>query len=130
MSSRVDGGVPRHFITSDDVRSAASRNQSHMTLPQNCTVTDEARELALKFSIRLDDAGAVKRSPAEGPPAQRPNGAAAVAAGRQTSADDTSGRVVEAVTQVLEELKLGERKAALLPIIVRQVIAGLTANRS
>jgi hypothetical protein len=37
---------------------------------------------------------------------------------------------VEAFTQVLEGLNLGERKAALLPTIVRRVFAGLAANRS
>ncbi|THD63403.1 MAG: hypothetical protein E7813_18435 [Bradyrhizobium sp.] len=101
-----------------------------MTIPQNCTVTDEARELALKFSIRLENAGAAKQAPVANSPAQRPNNALAPAADQQTWPEDTNRRVVEAVTQVLEELNLVERKAALLPTIIRRVFAGLAANRS
>lgn len=130
MSGRDDMRQPRQFVTSDDVRSAAARNESHIVLPQNCTVTDEARELALKFSIRLDDAGAARPGPVAASPAPRPKDAPPPAADQPTLPEDTNRRVVEAVTQVLDGLNLGERKAALLPTIVRRVFAGLAANRS
>lgn len=130
MSSRADSILPRQFITSDDVRSAASRSESQMTIPQHCTVTDEARELALKLSIRLEEAGVGRRAPAANSPAQHPNNTPAPAAAQPTRSDDMNRRVVEAVTQVLEGLNLGERRAALLPTIVRRVFAGLAANRS
>ncbi len=130
MSSRLDRILPRRFVTSDDIRSAASRNEGHVTLPQNCTVTDEARELALKLSIRLDGPGTAKQAVAAESSAERPKNASAPAVARTASPEDTNRRVVEAVTQVLEGLNLGERKAVLLPMIVRRVLAGLAANRS
>jgi len=130
MSSRFDRSMSRQFVTSDEVRSAASRSESHIAIPQNCTVTDEARELALKFSIRLGDAGTAKRAAVADSPAQRLNNTPAPDAAQQTWPEDTNRRIVEAVTQVLEGLNLGERKAALLPTIVRRVFAGLAANRS
>jgi hypothetical protein len=121
----------RRFITSDDVRAAVARNENHIALPQNCTVTDEARELALKFAIRLDDAGTAKSAaPVASAPAQPRNDAPAPDAVQQTWPEDTNRRVVEAVTQVLEGLDLGERKAVLLPTIIRRVFAGLAASRS
>jgi hypothetical protein len=121
----------RRFITSDDVRAAVARNENHITLPQNCTVTDEARELALKFAIRLDDANAARpAAPVASAPAQPRNDAPAPDAVQQTWPEDTNRRVVEAVSQVLEGLDLGERKAVLLPTIIRRVFAGLAANRS
>lgn len=129
MSSRLDRILPRRFVTSDDIRAAASRNEGHVTLPQNCTVTDEARELALKLSIRLDGPGMAKRAVAATPPAARANDVAPASA-RAVAPEDANRRVVEAVTQVLEGLNLGERKAALLPMIVRRVLAGLEVNRS
>jgi hypothetical protein len=131
MSSRVEKIMLRKFITSDDVRAAAARNESHLTLPQTCTVTDEARELALKLSIRLGEAGAAKpAAPAASAPVQPRKDAPAPDAVQQTWPEDTNRRVVEAVSQVLEGLDLGERKAILLPTIIRRVFAGLAANRS
>jgi len=130
MSNWQDRRSQRQFITSDDVRSAASRNESQITIPQNCTVTDEARELALKFSIRLDDGARTQRAPASRPEEKRSSTSPSPAAVHPTLPDDTNRRVVEAVTQVLDGLNVGDRKAVLLPTIVRRVFAGLQVNRS
>jgi hypothetical protein len=131
MSSRLEKIALRQFITSDDVRAAATRNESHLALPQNCTVTDEARELALKLSIRLGEAAAAKPpAPVASAPVQPRKDASAPEAFQQTWSEDTNRRVVAAVSQVLEGLDLGERKAILLPTIIRRVFAGLAASRS
>ena len=92
MSSRFDRSMSRQFVTSDEVRSAASRSESHIAIPQNCTVTDEARELALKFSIRFGDAGTAKRAAVADSPAQRPNNTPAPDAAQQTWPEDTNRR--------------------------------------
>jgi hypothetical protein len=129
MSNWYDRRALRQFITGDDVRYAASRNEREIRVPQNSTVTDEARELALKFAIRLDD-GATPSAPAHNSRAPGPSGAPAAGLAQQISPDDTNRRIVEAVTVVLDGLDLGDRKAVLLPTIVRRVFAGLQANRS
>lgn len=75
-SARYERIMKRRFITSDDIRAAASRGESALALPENSTVTEEARELALKLSIRLGDGGPGK------PPA--PTARAAQAVGRES----------------------------------------------
>lgn len=129
MSNRYDRRAPRQFITGDDIRYAAARNEREIEVPQNSTVTDEARELALKFAIRLDDC-AMQRGLAPAAPVHRPSTPSAPRAAQPTLPDDTNRRIVEAVTAVLEGFDLGDRKADLLPTIVRRVFAGLQANRS
>lgn len=129
MSNWYDRRAMRQFITGDDIRYAASRNEREIKIPQNSTVTDEARELALKFAIRLDD-GATQRAPADNTRASRPSVPPAPGGTQSTLPDDTNRKIVEAVTAVLEGLDLGDRKAVLLPTIVRRVFAGLEANRS
>lgn len=129
MSDWYDKRAPRQFITGDDIRQAASRNEREVKISQNSTVTDEARELAMRLAIRLDD-GTAKRSVSLASSAPRASGPSALSAAQPTLPDDTNKLIVEAVTAVLDGLDLGDRKAALLPTIVRRVFAGLEANRS
>lgn len=150
-SARYDRILKRRFITSDDIRVAASRGESTLALPENSTVTEEARELALKLSVRLGDGGTGKR-PANAPVAHV---AQSVAPAKQAPissvldgvlpkpaepgvepsrsmaslSDDAGAKISEAISAVLKEMNLGQRTAAVLPVVTRRVYAGLSAGR-
>lgn len=125
MSSRYDRMAPRHFITSDDIRAASMRSEACIHVSDNSTVTDEARELAMKLGLRLDVPGQARPSPAaaRSGPAQPAAGAA-----MQALPEDTGRRVADAIAAVLGELKLGERAATLVPVLTRRVFAGLAKD--
>lgn len=115
MSSRYDRIASRKFITSDDLRAAQARGADRLEVQENYTVTDEARELAMKFGIRLD-APAAARAPAT--PSSTP-------ATVKVPPGDMGDRVADAIVAVLSELGLGVRAAALTPVLTRRVFAGL-----
>ncbi len=149
-SARYERIMKRRFITSDDIRAAASRGESALALPENSTVTEEARELALKLSIRLGDGG-------PGKPAPAPTARAAQAVGRESPgpisglldgarlqpaapgsgpalgagslSGDAGARISEAIAAVLQEMNLGSRAAAILPVVTRRVYAGLAGKK-
>ena len=151
-SARYDRIMKRRFITSDDIRAAASRRESALALPENSTVTEEARELALKLSIRLGDGGsgnlaapapaaraaqaAVPANP--GPIASvldgvRPKPAAPGSGPTRNTgslSDDAGARISDAIVAVLKEMNLEQRAAAILPVVTRRVYAGLSAGRN
>ncbi|NGX95380.1 MAG: hypothetical protein G4V63_09175, partial [Candidatus Afipia apatlaquensis] len=89
MSDWYDKRAPRQFITGDDIRQAASRNEREVKISQNSTVTDEARELAMRLAIRLDD-GTAKRSVSLASSAPRASGPSALSAAQPTLPDDTN----------------------------------------
>lgn len=150
-STRYERIMKRRFITSDDIRVAVSRGESALAIPENTTVTEEARELALKLSIRLGDGGIGK--PAAPAPAARAAQDAAQADLRPISSvldgvqakpaapgagsspsmgalsDDAGTQISEAIIAVLKEMNLGPRAATVLPVVTRRVYAGLTAGR-
>jgi hypothetical protein len=78
-------------------------------------VTDEARELAMKFGIRLDAPGRGTRA---GDPVFH-------ACHGESAAGRHGDRVADAIVAVLSELGLGVRAAALTPVLTRRVFAGL-----
>lgn len=149
-SARYERIMKRRFITSDDIRAAASRGESVLALPENSTVTEEARELALKLSIRLGEGG-------PGRSASAPTGRAAPAVGRENPgpisglidgarpkpgapgsgsapgmdslSGDAGARISEAIVAVLQEMNLGPRAAAVLPVVTRRVYAGLAGKK-
>lgn len=132
--------MKRRFITTDDIQLAASRGESVLVLPVNCTVTEEAREIALKLSVRLDASGKCPSAAAIEPAAPVPRSTIAVgkAAAQQSTAvgprpavvtDGTSVRVSEAIAAVLREMNLGLGAAAILPVVTRRVYAGLSSGR-
>lgn len=129
MPIQIDKRLSRQFITSEDVRSVVSRGESHLPIPNNCTVTDEARELALKLSVRLGDVGLPKSTQSAGSSPPRVPPSPNSAADQPSWPEDTNRRITEAASTVLKDLGLMELKATLLPIIVRRVFAGLAANR-
>lgn len=128
MSSKYDRAAQRHFITSDDVRAASLRGETAITVCENSTVTDEARELAMKLGLLLDVSGQAR------PPlsaartgATPPATAARATAGAAMPAlpEDAGRRVADAIAAVLDELKLGGRAAQLAPVLTRRVFASL-----
>lgn len=131
MPSRLEPILQRRFITSDDVRAAAARGDGSLVVQENCTVTDEARELALKHSLRLveERASVVTRAPVTSTaPPSRP--AENPVPAHPALPEDLAARVAQAVAAVLQELQLGDRAASLQPIVVRRVFAGLNAARN
>lgn len=124
MNSRYDRIASRNFVTSEDIRAAQARGDGHLAVRENSTVTDEARELAMKLGIRLDIPGASAPSSRAAQPAQAPQAAPAAPA-MGTLPEDTGRRVADAIAAVLAELNLGARAAALAPILTRRVFAGL-----
>lgn len=127
MSSRIEPILKRHFITSDDVRLAVEQGEGVLIVHENCTVTAEARELALKHSLRLEEPA----NPARRPPATQTTPAADVAVPPpRASTDDLAARVAHAVAAVFQELNLGDRAADMRTIVTRRVLASLTSPRS
>lgn len=127
MPSRTEPILKRQFITSDDVRLAVERGDGVLTVHENCTVTAEARELALKHSLRLEEPANVPMrttSTSTALPAD-----VAVPAPRASS-DDLAAGVEYAVAVVFQELNLGDRAGALRPIVTRRVLASLMPARS
>ncbi len=130
MSSRFDQVARRHFITTDDIRTASLRGDAALAVPDNSTVTDEARELAMRLGLRLDVPGQMRpaapapRTTTSAVSASAVAGAPAGAA-MKTLPEDTSHRVADAIASVLGDLKLGERAAQLAPVLTRRVFAGL-----
>ncbi len=49
----VAKSAPRSFLTSEDIRKKHADGAREIKLPPNCTVTDEARELAASLSVKL-----------------------------------------------------------------------------
>jgi hypothetical protein len=115
MSSRYDRIAPRTFITGDDLRAVQARGENRLEVRENSTVTDEARELAMKFGIRLD-APAVAGATGS-PTSMRPT--------ISTRPEDMGRKIADAIAEVLSELDLGVRAAALTPVVTRRVFAGL-----
>jgi hypothetical protein len=145
MSSRYDRIAPRYFVTSDDIRSAHERGDAQFAIRDNCTVTDEARELAMKLGVRLDAPGAAGAQAAKAAlhasssvssgapasaavPASPRTATAAAAPAMRTLPEDTARRVADAIAAVLAELQLGARAASLAPVLTRRVFAGLARN--
>lgn len=127
MPSRIDPILKRQFITSDDVRLAIERGDGVLTVHENCTVTAEARELAVKHSLRLEESANV---PAQATARSTASAADGAVPSPRASSDDLAARVSHAVAAVFQELNLGDRAAALRPIVTRRVLAGLTPARS
>lgn len=119
MSSRYDRTAQRHFITSDDVRAASLRGETAIAVRDNSTVTDEAREIAMKLGLRLDAPGQARPAP---PVARTGTAPPTVVA---SATEDTARRVADAIAAVLAELKLGARAEQLAPMLTRRVFAGL-----
>jgi hypothetical protein len=130
MHPRFDSILKRRFITSDDVRHAAARGDGSLAVPENCTVTDEARELALKHSLNLQEqVGALAGTP-ETSANNLPKTAEGSPPVPSTLPDDLAARVAHAVDAVFQELNLGDRASTLLPIVTRRVLAGLNSVRN
>lgn len=130
MTSRYDRIAPRHFITAEDIRGAQTRGEAQLAVRDNSTITDEARELAMKFGIRLDVPGAPARTPSAAPAAAPsrppiPAPASSPAVQAKTQSEDSGLRVADAIAAVLAELNLGARAASLAPVLTRRVYAGL-----
>lgn len=126
MNSRYDRVAQRHFITSDDIRAASLRGESALAVRDNITVTDEAREIATKLGIQL--AMPSRLGPATVAPARSVASVAGANGGApvQVPPKDTVRRVADAIAAVLDELKLGDRAAALAPVLTRRVLAGFS----
>lgn len=123
MSSRYDRIAPRNFITREDILAAQSRGDAQVVVRENSTVTDEAREVAMKLGIRLDLPGALASNSSS---AKRVTTATtAVSATAKPPLEDADRKVADAIAAVLAELDLGERAATLAPILTRRVFAGL-----
>lgn len=138
-SARYERIMKRRFITSDDIQLAASRGESMLALPENCTVTEEAREIALKLSVRLDASGKVSPAVATEPPARasRPTIAGgqkdtlpSMAVGPKPAVliDGTSVRVSEAIAAVMKEMNLDLSVVTILPVVTRRVYMGLSSE--
>lgn len=140
MTSRFDRIAQRDFVTSDDIRAVSLRGETALAPRENSTVTDEARELAMKLGVRLDVPGHAPAAQATSSPATRPSSPgpsasqdsvsarAPASVAMQTLSEDTGRRVAEAIAAVLSELKLGERAAAIAPVLTRRVIADLAKS--
>ena len=127
MSSKYDRGAVRHFITSDDVHAASLRGETNIAVRDNSTVTDEARELAMKLGLHIDVPGQARTAPLASAMSRPTTGAGANAgAAMPALPEDTGRRVADAIAAVLGELKLGERAPQLAPVLTRRVFAGLT----
>ncbi len=139
MSSRAERILSRQFITASDVSSAMLRDESSISIPENCTVTDEARELAQKHSVRFEGVGVQSRAPVAERPSQSiarvttppPPPSAVQPPALKTVPEGLNRRVVEAASEVFKDLRLGDHKAAaLLPTVIRRVFAELSADRT
>ncbi|MCX7309003.1 MAG: hypothetical protein NTZ72_14090 [Afipia sp.] len=138
MSNRAERILSRQFITASDVSSAMLHDESSISIPENCTVTDEARELAQKHSIRFEGVGVQSRAPVAERPTQSivrvtppPPPSAAQPPALKTLPEGLNRRVVEAASEVFKDLRLGDRKAAaLLPTVIRRVFAEFSTDRT
>lgn len=124
MTSRYDRIAPRHFITAGDIRTAQVRGDAQLSVHENSTITDEARELAMKLGIRLHLPDAPAASPV---PSLKP-APASTASVMKTPPEDTGSKVADAISAVLAELNLGARAATLAPVLTRRVFAGLAKS--
>lgn len=123
MTSRYDRIAPRNFITSEDVFAAQSRGEAQVAVRENSTVTDEAREVAMKLGIRLELPGMAASISTSAKKVT--TASTAVSATAKPPLEDADRKVADAIAAVLAELDLGERAATLAPILTRRVFAGL-----
>lgn len=111
----------REVITRTDIDVLAARKQPSITIGEYCTITDEARELALKLGISVQygkpqNKTAVVPSPPASP-RQPPVSASAV------------GGVPDAIVAVLRDMKVPATED-LIRLIIERVSTALTAPRS
>lgn len=128
MNSRYDRATLRHFITSDDIRTASLRGDTVIAVRDNYTVTDEGRELALKLGLSLDMPGqahVAAPTASDGQSGMALRQSTVAPAALKTLPDDTACRVAEAISAVLGELKLEECAASIAPVLTRRVFASL-----
>ena len=114
MHSPLESIAKRHFVTAEDVRSAHSQGVCDMRVPAMSTVTEEARELAMKLSVSLSTQAEAQESVLP----------------LAIASNDLGTRVADAIAAVVDEMQLGDRAAALVPILTRRVFARLASSRS
>lgn len=113
----------REVITRADIDALAARNQSSVTIGDHCTITDEAREHALKLGIPVQYGDAKIKAPAAVP-------AAAPANPRRSVASEISATgLSDAVVAVLREMRM-QPTEELVRSVIERVSTALAAPRS
>ena len=116
----------REVITRADIDALAARNQQSITVGEHCTITDEAREHALKLGIPVQygDVKAKTPAPAATPPSAPP------ASPRRPVAEETAGAgMSEAIVAVLREMKL-QPTEEIIRLVIERVSTALAAPRA
>lgn len=132
MLDRLEALPTRHFVTAEDIRATNSQGGCVLRLPHNCTVTDDARELALKLSVRLEASEPVSAVASQGTsPAPSAPAAASMSEISSSLLSDTLGaQIAEAIAAVIAEMQLGQCATALVPILIRRAYARLAKQET
>ena len=129
MSSRYDQSSLRRFVTSEEILAPSLRGDTTLVVRDNSTVTDEARELAMKLGMYLEDSSQIRATAASAQVSVTPERAAGSSkvplSDMRTLPEDTARRVADAIAAVLSELKLSGCASSIAPVITRRVFAGL-----
>lgn len=109
----------REVITRTDIDALAARSQPAITIGEYCTITDEARELALKLGISVQYGNALTKAAAVPSPPASPS---------RPPASAGSG-VSDAIAAVLRDMKVPPTED-LIRSIIKRVSTALAAPRS